>query len=98
MYKISSRYLEIRLSFAPLNAQKGHFLHYLRGFQHFSIFNLIRPQANTKEITEDLLHSSRIARSGSTAYRRLKMDKHCCIQVTREGHAGRLATSAPSAA
>ena len=38
VYKISSCYLEKRLSFAVLNVRKGHFLRYSRGFWHFPIF------------------------------------------------------------
>ena len=38
VYKISSRYLEKRLSL-PFSMQKCHFLHYLGEFRHFSFFN-----------------------------------------------------------
>ena len=38
MYEISSRYLENRLSFAVLNAQKGHFLRIYEDFGVFPIF------------------------------------------------------------
>ena len=41
VYKISSGYLKKRLSFAILNAQKGHFLRYFRGFRHFSDFQFL---------------------------------------------------------
>ena len=40
-YNIPSRYLEKRLSFLVLNAQKGHFLRYFRGFWHFSYFHVL---------------------------------------------------------
>ena len=50
MCKMSIWYLEKRLSFDILNAQKGNFLRYLRGFRHFSEYHILSDLGSSKSV------------------------------------------------
>ena len=53
--KMSIWYLEKRLSFDILNAQKGNFLRYLRGFRHFSEYHILSDLGSSKSVLGSFL-------------------------------------------
>ena len=55
MCKMSIWYLEKRLSFDILNAQKGNFLRYLRGFRHFSEYHILSDLGSSKSVLGSFL-------------------------------------------